>query len=181
MKGASSMDYQSLVEKTPFKMYNAEENKSYLILSVCSTGVYYYDTFTYANDDDFSWSPYSTIDVPTFMSYEDMDKLVVADEPTEKQVAWLEQRNLMTLSMTKQEAWKIINDAVNEYQAKAKRYMESITSSNIKRALDSMLDEDEILAQTGHTAWDMCEDDYCDIDGWSEDDDDDDECYDEWW
>lgn len=96
----------------PCKIYDRKENKSYLIISVTKNGLYYHDTTKVLNDDDFSKSLYNNIFSPSYLLFD----VITTDfelgvEPTEKQIQWLTKAKLMTKSMTKQEAWKIINEA----------------------------------------------------------------------
>lgn len=96
----------------PCKIYDRKENKSYLIISVTKNGLYYHDTIKVLNDDDFSWSPYTNIFSPSYLLFDAITTdFELGIEPTEKQIQWLTKAKLMTKSMTKQEAWKIINEA----------------------------------------------------------------------
>ena len=96
----------------PCKIYDRRENKSYLIISVTKNGLYYHDTTKVLNDDDFSWSPYADIFSPSYLLFDAITTdFELGVEPTEKQIQWLTKAKLMTKSMTKQEAWKIINEA----------------------------------------------------------------------
>ena len=103
---------QEWLEMLPCKIYDRKENKSYLIISVAKNGLYYHDTVQCLNDDDFSWSPYDTVFSPSYLHLDAITTdFELGIEPTEKQVQWLTKAKLMTKSMTKQEAWKIMNDA----------------------------------------------------------------------
>lgn len=96
----------------PCKIYDRKENKSYLIIAVTKNGLYYHDTAQCLNDDDFSWSHYDTVFSPSYLHLDTItNDFELGIEPTEKQVQWLTKAKLMTKSMTKQEAWKIINEA----------------------------------------------------------------------
>ena len=72
-----------------------------------------------------------------------------------KQVEWLKHYDKMTGSMTKQEAWQIINKAVNEYKATVESYNKKITERYVSNKLNKLLDADEIIGQCGG-----CYDDY---------------------
>jgi hypothetical protein len=103
---------QEWLEMLPCKIYDRKENKSYLIIAITKNGLYYHDTVQCLNDDDFSWSPYDTVFSPSYLHLDAITTdFELGVEPTEKQVQWLTKAKLMTKSMTKQEAWKIINEA----------------------------------------------------------------------
>jgi hypothetical protein len=96
----------------PCKIYDRKENKSYLIISVNKDGLYYFDTVKVLSDDDFSSSPYTNIFSPSYLLFDAITlDFELGIEPTEKQIQWLTKNKLMNKSMTKQEAWKIINEA----------------------------------------------------------------------
>lgn len=96
----------------PCKIYDRKENKSYLVISVNKDGLYYFDTAKVLSDDDFSWSPYTNIFSPSYLVFNAITlDFELGVEPTEKQIQWLTKNKLMNNSMTKQEAWKIINEA----------------------------------------------------------------------
>lgn len=96
----------------PCKIYDRKENKSYLIISVTKNGLYYHDTTKVLNDDDFSKSLYNNIFSPSYLLFNAITSdFELGIEPTEKQTQWLTKNKLMNKSMTKQEAWKIINEA----------------------------------------------------------------------
>lgn len=140
IKPLSKNDWLNLI---PCKLYNKQENKSYLIIAVSNEGLYYEDTFEYLNDDDFGFSPYSKINVQKLISFKKLNEnFIIGDEPTEKQINWLKKYNLMTNSMTKQEAWQIINKYVEENKHKAR-------SRYVSHVLDSMFNAEEIIGQCG--------------------------------
>ena len=132
------------LEKIPCKVYDPDGNRSYLIVCVSNEGIWYKDYIEMYDDDSFFGDGYYEIDCPRLMKFQNMPfNLAFGDEPTEKQTNWLEERGLMTESMTKQEAWLIINNAVKK--ASEERY-ERIY---IKRQFDSMFDNDAIVGQCG--------------------------------
>ena len=55
----------------------------------------------------------------------------------------------MTESMTKQEAWLIINNAVKKAQIENERRREAIRENYIRERLNSMFDDDDIIGQCG--------------------------------
>lgn len=128
---------QEWLEMLPCKIYDRKENKSYLIIAATKSGLYYHDTVQCLNDDDFSWSPYDTIFSPSYLHLD----AITADfelgiEPTEKQVQWLTKAKLMNKSMTKQEAWKIINKACNTPVDLTKYYTTRQINSILKEAMN---------------------------------------------
>ena len=138
------------LEKIPCKVYDPDGNRSYLIICVSNEGVWYKDSIEMYDEDSFFGDGYYYIDCPRLMRFEDMPfNLVFADEPTKKQVDWLEKRGLMTESMTKQEAWVIINNAVKK--ASEERYKQVYIQRNIdiQRKINAMLDDDDIIGQCG--------------------------------
>lgn len=141
---------QEWLEMLPCKIYDKKENKSYLIIAVTKNGLYYHDTVQCLNDDDFSWSPYDTVFSPSYLHLDSITtEFELGIEPTEKQIEWLERYDKMTKSMTKQEAWQIINKAVNEYKGKLEAYNKNITSKYVSKVLDKMLDVNDIVGQCG--------------------------------
>ena len=124
---------QEWLEMLPCKIYDRKANKSYLIIAVTKNGLYYHDTVQCLNDDDFSWSPYDAVFSPSFLHLDAITTdFELGIEPTEKQVQWLTKADLMTKSMTKQEAWKIINKAYNTPIDFTKYYTyNSISTTNI--------------------------------------------------
>ena len=132
------------LEKIPCKVYDPDGNRSYLIVCISNKGVWYKDSIEMYDEDSFFGDGYYYIDCPRLMEFEDMPfNLVFADEPTEKQIDWLEKRGLMTESMTKQEAWLIINNAVKK--ASEEKYEQTY----IQHRLDAMFDDDDIIGQCG--------------------------------
>ena len=147
------------LEKIPCKVYDPDGNRSYLIVCVSNEGVWYKDSIEMYDEDSFFGDGYYYIDCPRLMRFEDMPfNLVFGQEPTEKQVDWLEKRGLMTESMTKQEAWLIINNAVKKVSEENKRAKEKYAQIYIQHKLDSMFDDDAIVGQCGG----ICDDDYYD-------------------
>ena len=73
--------------------------------------------------------------------------LLWLQEPTEKQTNWLEERGLMTESMTKQEAWLIINNAVRE----ARQYHKERQQARMRGYISNCLgfDDEAIMSQCG--------------------------------
>ena len=103
------------LDKIPCKIYNPDENKSYLIVAVSKEGIWYQDSIEMYDEDSFFGDGYYDIDCPRLMEYKNIPtNAVLGEEPTKKQINWLEERGLMTESMTKQEAWLIIGDAVKK-------------------------------------------------------------------
>ena len=138
------------LEKIPCKVYDPDENKSYLIISISNEGVWYKDSIEMYDEDSFFGDGYYDIDCPRLMEFKDMPfHLVFADEPTEKQTDWLEERGLMTESMTKQEAWVIINNAVKKVKEENERRKQEYVNSYMKKQFDSMFDDDDIVGQCG--------------------------------
>lgn len=120
----------------PCKIYDRKENKSYLIISVNKNGLYYHDTTKVLNDDDFSWSPYTDVFSPSYLLFDVLTTdFELGVEPTEKQIQWLTKAKLMTKSMTKQEAWKIINEAHKTLDL-TPYYTTKQINSIIKEAMD---------------------------------------------
>ena len=115
MKSPIRLTPAEWLEKIPCKVYDPDGNKSYLIIAVSNEGIWYKDSIEMYDDDSFFGEGYYYIDCPRLMEFQDMPfNLAFADEPTEKQINWLEERGLMTESMTKPEAWLIINNAVKK-------------------------------------------------------------------
>ena len=138
------------LERIPCKVYDPDENKSYLIISVSKEGLWYKDSIEMYDEDSFFGDGYYNIDCPRLMEFQDMPfNLVFGQEPTEKQVDWLEERRLMTESMTKQEAWVIINNAVKKAQIENERRRQAARESYIREQFDSMFDDDDIVSQCG--------------------------------
>lgn len=138
------------LEKIPCKVYDPDENKSYLIISVSNEGVWYKDSIEMYDEDSFFGDGYYDIDCPRLMKFQDMPlNLVFGDEPTEKQVDWLEERGLMSESMTKQEAWVIINYAVKKVKEENERRKQEYVNSYVKQRFDNMFDDDDIVGQCG--------------------------------
>lgn len=107
----SKLNAEQWLAMLPCKIYNRKENKSYLIISVTKNGLYYHDTTEVLNDD-FSISLYNNIFSPSYLLFDTITSdFELGIEPTEKQIQWLTKNKLMNKSMTKQEAWKIINEA----------------------------------------------------------------------
>ena len=150
MKGPIRLTPTEWLEKIPCKVYDPDGNKSYLIICVSNEGVWYKDSIEMYDDDSFFGDGYCYIDCPRLMEFQDMPfNLVFADEPTEKQVDWLEKRGLMTESMTKQEAWLIINNAVQKVSKENERRRQAARESYIRTQIDSILDDDDIISQCG--------------------------------
>lgn len=138
------------LEKIPCKVYDPDTSKSYLIICVSNEGVWYKDSIEMYDEDSFFGDGYYYIDCPRLMKFQDMPlNLVFGDEPTEKQVDWLEERDLMSESMTKQEAWVIINHAVKKVKEENERRKQEYVNSYVKQRFDSMFDDDDIVGQCG--------------------------------
>ena len=127
----------------PCKLYNKKENESYLIVAVSNEGLYYTKDIQVENDDDFGWDPYYTINVQKLISFKELNKnFIIGDEPTKKQIDWLENHKLMHNNMTKQEAWVITNTYIKKNKNKT-------NSKYISRVLNNMLDAEDIIEQCG--------------------------------
>ena len=138
------------LEKIPCKVYDPDTSTSYLIICVSNEGIWYKDSIEMYDEDSFFGDGYYYIDCPRLMKFQDMPfNLVFGDEPTEKQVDWLEDRGLMTKSMTKQEAWIIINHAVKKVKEENERRKQEYVNSYVKQRFDSMFDDDDIVGQCG--------------------------------
>lgn len=138
------------LEKIPCKVYDPDENKSYLIISISNEGLWYKDSVEMYDEDSFFGDGYYDIDCPRLMKFQDMPfNLVFGDEPTEKQINWLEKRGLMSESMTKQEAWVIINHAVKKAQRENERRRQENFERYIESRLNMILDADDVIGQCG--------------------------------
>lgn len=134
----------------PCKLYNKKENTSYSIISISNEGLYYNEEIQVMNDDEFSWSLYDTITRQILLKFSEINKhFELGIEPTEKQIEWLKHYDKMTKSMTKQEAWQIINNHVNQTKAKIEEYNKKLSSRYVSKVLDKMLDADDIVGQCG--------------------------------
>ena len=150
MKSPIRLTPAEWLDKIPCKVYDPDGNKSYLIIAVSKEGIWYQDSVEMYDEDSFFGSGYYDIDCPRLMEFQDMPfNLVFGDEPTEKQTDWLEERGLMTESMTKQEAWLIINNAVKKVQQVYKERQEARFIRYVNSCLDSMFDDDAIMEQCG--------------------------------
>lgn len=149
-KDVTKLTKEEWLNIIPCKIYNKKENKSYLIISLSKEGLYYNEEIQVEDDDDFSWSYYRTIDVSVLLDFKKLtNDFVIGDEPTEKQIEWLKRYDKMTSSMTKQEAWKIINKAVSDYQAKVKTYNKKAIEKYVSNTLNRMLNAEDIIGQCG--------------------------------
>lgn len=111
-----SLKIEDWLNLIPCKLYNKKENESYLIMSLSKEGLYYIKEIQVEDNDDFSWSPYYTVNTSVLLKFNELtNDFIVGDEPTKKQIDWLEHRHKMTKSMTKQEAWEIINKTKNDW------------------------------------------------------------------
>ena len=138
------------LEKIPCKVYDPDTSTSYLIISVSNEGIWYKDSIEMYDDDSFFGDGYYYIDCPRLMKFQDMPfNLVFGDEPTEKQANWLEERGLMTESMTKQEAWLIINNAVKKTRESNEHAFQLYNQWRMKRRIDAMFDDNAIAGQCG--------------------------------
>lgn len=146
MPTIKTMTSKEWLDLLPCKIYDKSKNESYLIVGVAKEGLWYYDTITLYDEDSFFGDGSYEVVCPKLLRYNDLhNEFELGIEPTEKQIQWLEDRKLMTESMTKQEAWKIINDAV-----KSKKYYQDYSyNSYVSRVLDSMLDPYDIIGQCG--------------------------------
>lgn len=112
IKSLKIKDWLNLI---PCKLYNKKENKSYSIMSLSKEGLYYSKDIEVEDNDDFSFGPYRVIITSVLLKFNELtNDFIVGDEPTEKQIEWLEHHHKMTKSMTKQEAWEIINKTKND-------------------------------------------------------------------
>lgn len=150
MKSPIRLTPAEWLEKIPCKVYDPDENKSYLIICVSNEGIWYKDSIEMYDEDSFFGDGYYDIDCPRLMEFQNMPfNLVFADEPTEKQIDWLEERGLMTESMTKPEAWLTINKAVKKALEENERRKQEYINSYVKQRFDSMFDDDDIVGQCG--------------------------------
>lgn len=141
---------QEWLEKIPCKIYDKSENKSYLIIAVSKEGLWCHDTITMYDEDSFFGDGRYEVDCPTLIKYKELPaNFEFGQEPTKKQINWLAERGLMTESMTKQEAWLIINNAVKKAQIENERRREIIQESNLRAKFDSIFDDDAIMGQCG--------------------------------
>ena len=148
------------LDKIPCKIYNPDENKSYLIVAVSKEGIWYQDSIGMYDEDSFFGDGYYEVDCPRLMKYKDIPtNAVLGDEPTRKQTNWLAQRGLMTESMTKQEAWIIIGDAVKKARERNNYARQLYDQWCFKQRFDSMFDDDDIMGQCGSYIDDEDEDD----------------------
>lgn len=146
MPTIKTMTPKEWLDLLPCKIYDKSKNESYLIVGIAKEGLWYYDTITLYDEDSFFGDGSYEVDCPRLLRYNDLhNEFELGIEPTEKQIQWLEDRKLMTESMTKQEAWKIINDAI-----KSKKYYQDYSyNSYVGRVLDSMLNPYDIIGQCG--------------------------------
>lgn len=144
------------LKKVPCKIYDTDKNKSYLIIAVSNEGIWYKDFVEMWDDDSFFGDGRYEIDCPRLMKFEDItSSFVFGEEPTEKQINWLEEHNLMTDSMTKQEAWLIINNAVKKARETNEHIRQLYNQYCMKRRIDLMFDDEEIISQSGGTIDDL--------------------------
>lgn len=142
------MTPEEWLSRIPCKLYNRKENKSYLILSVSQEGLWYHDTITMYDEDTCFGSGYYEVDCPKMLKYDEISSdFIFGQEPTEKQIKWLEKHDLMTDSMTKEEAWLIINNAVREAKERYEERQNARMRRYISRCLD--LDDEAIMGQCG--------------------------------
>ena len=160
MKSPIRLTPAEWLDRIPCKVYDPDGNKSYLIIAVSKEGIWYQDSIEMYDEDSFFGDGYYDIDCPRLMEFQDMPfNLAFGDEPTEKQTDWLEERGLMTESMTKQEAWLIINKAVKKAHERKDYARQLYDQWCIKSRLDSMFDDDVIMGQCGSYVDDEDEDD----------------------
>ena len=150
MKSPIRLTPAEWLDRIPCKVYDPDGNRSYLIIAVSKEGIWYQDSVEMYDEDSFFGDGYYDIDCPRLMEFQDMPfNLAFGDEPTEKQTDWLEERGLMTESMTKQEAWLIINNAVKKASRENERRKQEYVDSYFKQRFDSMFDDDDIMGQCG--------------------------------
>ena len=150
-----SLTPKQWLDRIPCKIYDATENKSYLIISVSKKGLWYYDTIVQYDEDAFFGDGSYKLDCPSFLSFDEVcGKMELGQEPTKKQIEWLKKYGKMTNSMTKQEACKIINKAVKDNELKIKSYETQVRNNWFAREFNKMFDDDAILGQTGGDYWD---------------------------
>ena len=138
------------LKRLPCKLYNQKENKSYLIIAVSQEGLWYHDTMTIYDEDAYFGDGSYEVDCPQMIKYDAITTdFIFGQEPTVKQTNWLEERGLMTESMTKQEAWLIINNAVQEARRSYEDRQEARFRRYVSSCLDSMFDDDAIVSQCG--------------------------------
>ena len=144
----NNMTPEEWLKHIPCKLYNRKENKSYLIISVSSEGLWYHDTITMYDEDTCFGSGSYDVDCPQMLKYDEISNdFIFGQEPTEKQVKWLEKHDLMTDSMTKEEAWLIINNAVRETKERYEERQQARLRRQISRYLE--LDDEAIMSQCG--------------------------------
>ena len=133
----------------PCLIYDKLNNKSYRVESISNEGIYYRAYVKYLNDDDFG-PLYSKSYSPGLLKFSEItSNFILADPVTNKQEKWLEEHNLMHSNMTKQEAWYIMNKAINENKAKIEAYNKQEIERYVSRKLDNLLDADETMDQCG--------------------------------
>lgn len=144
----SNITPEEWLKHIPCKLYNQKENKSYLIIGVSPEGLWYHHTITMYDEDAWLGNGSYTVDCPQIIKYNAVSTdFIFGQEPTEKQVNWLEKHDLMTDSMTKEEAWLIINNAVREAKQNYKERQQARLRREISRCLG--LDDEAIMSQCG--------------------------------
>ena len=144
----NNMTQEEWLKRIPCKLYNQKENKSYLIIAVSQEGIWYHHTITLYDEDAYFGDGSYQVDCPKIIEYDALTAdFIFGQEPTEKQINWLKKRGLMTESMTKQEAWLIINNAVREAQQYHKEREQAIMRRYISNCLG--FDDEAIMSQCG--------------------------------
>ena len=146
----NNMTPEEWLKHIPCKLYDQKEKKSYLIIAVSQEGLWYHDTMTMYDEDAGIGDGSYRVNCPQIIKYDAITTdFVFGQEPTEKQLNWLEERGLMTESMTKQEAWLIINNAIREARQRYKERQRARMRRHLWGCLDSMFDDDAIVGQCG--------------------------------
>ena len=146
----NNMTPEEWLQHIPCKLYDQKEKKSYLIIAVSQEGLWYHHTMTLYDEDAYFGDGSYQVDCPQIMKYDALTTdFIFGQEPTEKQINWLEKHDLMTDSMTKQEAWLIINNAVREARQYHKERQQARMRRYLGSCLDSMFDDDAIMSQCG--------------------------------
>ena len=60
------------LDKIPCKIYDPDENKSYLIVAVSKEGIWYQDSIEMYDEDSFFGDGYYDIDCPRLMEYKNI-------------------------------------------------------------------------------------------------------------
>ena len=150
----NDMTPEEWLKHLPCKLYNQKEHKSYLIIAVSQEGLWYHNTITMYDEDACFGDGSYRMDCPQIIKYDTITTdFIFGQEPTEKQVNWLDKHDLMTKSMTKQEAWLIINKTIREARQHYKKRRQARMRRYMRGCFDSMFDDDAIIGQCGGCSW----------------------------